>query len=202
MELKDRIVKESFTLFALNGIKSVTMDEIARTVGISKRTLYESFGDKEALVLACVVEMEQCRSSERDAFLATSPNIMDLFFIFLEHVHSDMKDFNRNFVRDMKRYHPKVYEMQGVYKEQHTREMVEVIRRGQQDGIVRLDINVEISVRLMESQVENYWFSDKLEIRKFNLVDYFEQMILIYLRGISTTRGLEMIEEYCAKRMK
>ncbi|MGL5893228.1 MAG: TetR/AcrR family transcriptional regulator [Bacteroidales bacterium] len=202
MELKERILAESFKQYSLNGIKSVTMDDIARAVGISKRTLYEIFADKEALVRACVIGLEQCRVQERDRFIATSPSVIEFFFAFLDHMSSEMKDFNRNFMRDMKRYHPKVYELHHQCKDQHTRDLIETVLRGQQQGVIRDDINVELSIRLVEIQVDNFWFSDTPEMTKFDIVEYFEQMILIYLRGICTPKGLELVEEYCQKRTR
>ncbi|MGL4994367.1 MAG: TetR/AcrR family transcriptional regulator [Bacteroidales bacterium] len=202
MELKERILAESFKLYSLNGIKSVTMDDIARAVGISKRTLYEIFADKEALVMDCVLALDECKSKEQNRFIGTSPSVIEFFFAFLDHVSGEMKDFNRNFIRDMKRYHPRVFEIHNKSKDRHTKDLVNTILRGQEQGIIREDINVELSIRLVDIQVENFWFSDTPEITKFNIIEYFEQMILIFLRGISTPKGLELIEEFCQKRVK
>jgi len=202
MELKERILAETFRLFSLNGIKSVTMDDIARAVGISKRTLYEIFADKESLVYGCVCGLDKQRAEGRDQFIASSPSVIEFFFAFLDHMSSEMKDFNRNFIRDMKRYHPRVFELHNQCKHQHTQDMVATIIRGQQQGVIRNDINVELSLRLVESQVDNFWFSDTPEMTKFDIVEYFEQMILIYLRGICTPKGLELVEEYCQKRTR
>ncbi|MGL5317339.1 MAG: TetR/AcrR family transcriptional regulator, partial [Bacteroidales bacterium] len=80
MEIKDRIIEVSFEQFALNGIKSVTMDEIARNMGISKRTLYENFKDKESLVRACIALCSKVAESDRKRALSESKNVLELFF--------------------------------------------------------------------------------------------------------------------------
>ena len=81
VELKDRIIETASEAFTAHGIKSITMDDIAASLGISKRTLYEVFQDKESLLTQCILK----RQEEMNAFLAetlaNSKNVLEVILV-------------------------------------------------------------------------------------------------------------------------
>lgn len=91
-ELQQRIIKQATRMFLCNGIKSVTMDMIASQLGISKRTLYENFKEKNELLLACLESQEMERRARLEVYFANRKNVIDL----LLNVYEDILRFMRN----------------------------------------------------------------------------------------------------------
>ena len=79
MLLKDRIVAESTNLFVRNGVKSVRMDDIASRLGVSKRTIYELFGDRESLIVECVRHFYASQDEKHDRRVASARNVIEEF---------------------------------------------------------------------------------------------------------------------------
>lgn len=106
MDLRERIIEKSSELF-VHGIKSVSMDEIAASLGISKRTLYENFKDKEDILLSCI---NLYSDKKQELFLQaenTSDNIIEIFLRLLGQPHLT-KFPNLKFFEDIEKYYPKV----------------------------------------------------------------------------------------------
>ncbi|MGL5786458.1 MAG: TetR/AcrR family transcriptional regulator [Bacteroidales bacterium] len=200
MELKDRIIEIAFEQFALNGIKSVTMDEIARHIGISKRTLYEHFKDKETLVRDCMALCSKVGAEQRFEAMNRADNILELFFSFIENVSVYFRSFNRNFFRDLKKYHSKVYADYEATQSENVKDMIEMLKSGIGQGYIRSDINPELAMLLLRSQFDFLWFSDLPVAKNFTIVETVETMIVVFIRGISTEKGLKLIDDYQAKK--
>lgn len=200
MNLNERIIEVAFEQFALNGIKSVTMDEIARHMGISKRTLYENFKDKESLVRECMSLCSIKGEENREQAMKDATNVLELFFLFIENVSVYFKSFNRNFFRDLKKYHPQVFSDYEIAQNQKTGSMIKMLTQGVDEGLIRRDINPELAMLLLKSQFEFLWFSDLPVARNFSIVETVETMIMIFIRGISTEKGLKLIDDYYSKK--
>lgn len=201
MELKERIIEVAFEQFALNGIKSVTMDEIARHMGISKRTLYENFKDKESLVRDCMTLCSKVGAEQRMQAIKEADNVLELFFSFIENVSVYFRSFNRNFFRDLKRYHSKVYVDYEANQSENVKDMIEMLRLGIEQGYIRQDINPELAMLLLRSQFDFLWFSDLPVAKNFSIVETVETMIVVFIRGISTEKGLKLIDDYQTKKI-
>ena len=89
-ELQQRIIKQATRMFFCNGIKSVTMDMIASQLGISKRTLYENFKEKNELLLACLENQEMEKRARLEVYLTNRKNVIDL----LLNVYEDILFYN------------------------------------------------------------------------------------------------------------
>ena len=103
MLLKDRIVAESTNLFVRNGVKSVRMDDIASRLGVSKRTIYELFGDRESLIVECVRHFYASQDEKHDRRVASARNVIEEFILLLEDWENMMMT-NINFMSDLKRF--------------------------------------------------------------------------------------------------
>lgn len=201
MELKDRIIEIAFEQFSLNGIKSVTMDEIARHMGISKRTLYENFKDKETLVRDCMALCSRVGAEQRMQAIKDADNVLELFFSFIENVSVYFRSFNRNFFRDLKRYHSKVYIDYEANQTDQVKDMIDMLQQGVDQGFIRKDINPELAMMLLRSQFDFLWFSDLPVAKNFSIVETVETMIVVFIRGISTEKGLKLIDDYLTKKI-
>ena len=109
-ELRERIIMTATEAFTLKGIKCITMDDIAAALGISKRTLYEVFADKESLLKECILQ----KQAERDKYLQEiyeqSNNVLEVILAVFQKSIEIFHQTNKRFFEDIKKY-PKVYEM-------------------------------------------------------------------------------------------
>jgi TetR/AcrR family transcriptional regulator, cholesterol catabolism regulator len=109
MELRDKIIEEAGKLFIERGTRLVTMDTIAQTMGISKRTIYENFKDKNDLLSNFLVYAITDYKRRALDILKDSKNVIEALFRFGEFNYSSMKEVNPCFMDDIKKYHPEVF---------------------------------------------------------------------------------------------
>lgn len=194
--LKDRIVKKSSELFLLHGIKSITMDYIANQMGISKRTLYETFSDKDSLLLAVLEYMESVKMKETEEIAKTTTNSIELFLKVYKNALRRLRNMNRNYLRDLKRYHPKVSTFFDQRKEENIQNHIRLTKQGISEGYIRPDLNPEIVALLLGAQFEMLMNSEELDTNRFTFSEVFETIVMNFARGIVTPKGLALIEEF------
>ena len=152
-------------MFLCNGIKSVTMDMIASQLGISKRTLYENFKEKNELLLACLESQEMERRARLEVYFANRKNVIDLLLNVYEDILRFMRNTSPMFFVDMERYYPRVNDKYENDKECHKQATVDLLKEGVGEGVIRADINMEIVATLLTFQFELLKKSDQI----FNL---------------------------------
>ena len=108
-ELKQRIILETTKLVADHGIKAIRMDDIASHMGISKRTLYEVFGDKEALIIDCIIYIKDGAEQKSREIMAKAGNVIEEFILLFEYWETNVEGSN-NIMLDIKRIYPKIYD--------------------------------------------------------------------------------------------
>ena len=145
VELKDRIIETASEAFTAHGIKSITMDDIAASLGISKRTLYEVFQDKESLLTQCILK----RQEEMNAFLAetlaNSKNVLEVILVCYQRSIETFHRTNKRFFEDIKKY-PKVYEMMRARQDSDSEKTMSFFKVGVDQGIFRSDVNLPLSI--------------------------------------------------------
>ena len=192
-ELKKRIVETAMQAFKAHGIKSITMDDIALSLGISKRTLYEVFANKEMLLEACILKDRDDMNVFVREMLETSDHVLDvllkLYLRSIERFHSTHKSF----FEDLKKY-PKVYELFKNDKHHDSAETIRFFEEGVKQGIFRADINFAIVNLLVHEQIELLLNSNICE--KYSFLEVYESIMFTYLRGISTEKGAHELEKF------
>ena len=198
-ELQKCIVNKATLLFYKFGIKSITMDYIASELGISKRTLYEIFADKEALLEECI-QREQADNEEFvKSVLGTSQNVLEVLLKCYQRSIEKFHATNKRFFEDLKKY-PKAYAQMSRRQDKDVEKTVEFFREGVRQGIFRDDINFYIMNRLVRVQLDVLMNTDICE--EYSFVEVYESIMFTYLRGISTERGAKVLEEFVREYRK
>ncbi len=197
METKDRILLGAEELFFKYGIKSVTMDDIAKHLAISKKTIYTFFNDKNELVeilMSVKLKQDECEFKQ---ISEESENVIVEVFNMMKHMGVVFSKVNPTIFYDLQKYHPNAWKQFKIFKEDCMAKMVESsIERGVKEGLVRSDINAKILARMRIEQVEMGLNSDVFPPDKFKMLDVQITMIDHFLHGICTLKGHKMINKY------
>lgn len=198
MELKERIIEEASELFFHNGIRSITMSDIASHLGISKRTLYEVFKDKEELLEACIKGNIEKADLEMKVLLEESENVIDIMMRIYAKNLNDIHSINKSVVHDLKKYHPNIYKIITCKQKDNTNAFFPLFEKGVEQGLLRDDINFEILMWTLKAQFRVLMEGDMPE-NKYPISDFVLAIILNFTRGIATPKGNELIDEMVQK---
>jgi len=194
MENKERIIVESFALFIRYGIRSVTMDEIARQMGISKKTIYENFRDKDDLLKAGILYHKEINQKSVDYILTSSKNILEAIYKVMFETVSNMQKVNPLFFNDLKKYHHKLCR---EFMPGHEKDKVDMLRnmieKGKQDGIFNAHVHSETASILMNELLKTVSDDDIFPAEGFSKPEIFRSIVEIFTRGIATPKGVKII---------
>lgn len=199
MDLKERIIQKASELFFKNGIRSVTMSDIANHLGISKRTLYEVFRDKEELLEVCLDTHMDRAEGELNKLIDSSEDVISAMMqIYAKHLN-EMHTAGKTTLYDFKKYHPRLYK-KIQNKQKRTIAMFHpLFREGVEQGLLFDNIDFEICIWMIKSQFVALLEGESLPLDKFSINQFIRAIILTFVRGIATPKGNKRIDEIVAK---
>jgi AcrR family transcriptional regulator len=200
MDYRQTIVEEAAVMFRTYGIRAVTMDMLASHLGISKRTIYEVFRDKDELLQGVLKWMKEKQAETMKKIFSESENVIEAIFKMLDMMGNHFQNMSPAFQMDMKRYHNEMLrDPDGQVEFPFSSSNSEIIKRGIKEEIFRKDIDVDITNRCLLEVAK--MSNDKTAFPPDNYMskDVVRTFYLNYLRGISTTKGLELINHYDKK---
>lgn len=202
--LRERIIKQAGTKFKRYGVKRVSMDDLASSLGISKRTLYENFRDKEHILDSFFERFKEDRNREFQLFVDESSNIMEVVLKIIEY-HSNSELPSVRFYEDIYKYYPNVYEKFFDDVELNKFYFRKFLTEGVEQGFVRKNINIDMIAFLVEHH--NFFLMRASFLKEpymdnspFSFKELIYTMMINFLRGISTTKGIEIIDRYLEEK--
>jgi TetR/AcrR family transcriptional regulator, cholesterol catabolism regulator len=203
MEVQERIVQKAHELFMRYGIRSVSMDDLATNLGISKKTIYQYYADKDALVDA-VIELEiQVNEMECSRFKLQSNNAIHEVILAMNNMQEMLKGMNPYILFDLERFHPKTYQkftehtngfFYGVVKEN--------FERGIREELYRSEINVELITRYRLATIFLIFRPDAFPGYKGTMADLLMEITDHFLWGITTSKGQKLLQKLITKPIK
>lgn len=197
MTQKERIIAQAMRMFVSQGIKSVRMDDIAQQLGVSKRTLYEFFGDKESLLYLSMEYFFECKRLERREACVGARNVLEAMFRVLGCIMEDSEVIHR-LLGNLRKFYPGVHERllrEGSAKSRC--DLGNMLRQGIADGLFVETINVELAISVL------YYTASAITDRKDLLLpegmserEAFVQIVSNFFRGISTPEGARLVDDY------
>lgn len=196
MDIKDRIIEGTTELFKTYGIKSITMDSIASHFGISKRTIYEIFSDKDELLMAVLKKMAQQQKDLAERVIDESANSLVAIFRMFEINRANFQAMSPAFQSDLKKYHYDVLitNTENVEMPDY-RNHFRIIEKGIKEGLFRKDINPDLANRCLYNLGRSIMDNDLYPYELFARRDVIRNVFFNYLRGISTPEGLVLINK-------
>lgn len=192
-ELRERIIVTAMDAFTKNGIKGITMDDIANSLSISKRTLYETFEDKEELLAECVKFRQYEMKRYGEELLEKADNVLEVILKFyqlsIEYYHKT----NKRFFDEVNKY-PRVCALMRENRDENSENTIEFFKKGVDQGIFRKDVNFEIIYMLVREQVDLLLQTNLCN--KYSFVEVYESIMFTFMRGISTLKGQQILEDF------
>ncbi|MCE3258961.1 MAG: hypothetical protein K0S12_602 [Bacteroidetes bacterium] len=197
MEIKDKILKGAEELFFRYGIKNITMDEIARHLGISKKTIYQYFKDKDEMVHSLMIQ-----KIEEDKIIFTktheeSENVVVEMFSVMKNIREILNNVNPILFHELHKFYPATWKVYDNFKNGFVLDNIEKsLLKGQQQGLVRTDINIKILSRMRLENLDMGFFGRAFPIDKFNMLEVQLAMTEHFLYGVCTLKGHKLINKY------
>jgi AcrR family transcriptional regulator len=198
--IKEFILEEAEKLFMKYGTKSITMDDVAKQLGMSKKTIYANFKDKDELVTNLVIKMmhkDECNMEERTKL---SENAVDEIFLMMDFLKQMLSNINPIIFYDLQKYHNKAYKIMMDFHQNHIYDHVKIcLERGVSENVFREDINTEILSQARVAQINWIFESDLIRSGKYSLYEVIQELTTHFLFGICTLSGHILINNYTNK---
>src|SRR5882724_7712453 len=203
MEQQERIVQKAHDMFMRYGIRSISMDEIASQLGISKKTIYHFFTDKDALVEAVIhIELNE---SEEECYQhrEKSENPVHEIFVATDMILEILKVMNPTLLFDLQKYHPSSFKKINDHKNKFLYKLIrENLDKGVAEGYYRPEINTEILTRFRIASIFLTFNPELLPPGKHTAADLVKEITMNFLHGLVTPKGLKLIQKYTQQREK
>ena len=197
MDSRDRIIQGAAELFRTYGIKAVTMDSIATQLGMSKRTIYEVFSDKDELLIGVLTWMVEKQKDLVKKVLDESENAIAAIFKLLEINSDHFQQISPAFFSDLKKYHNEVLvNKSNKYEMPDYSNNLEVIERGIKEKLFRREINADLVNWCLFTLFRSTMDTNLYPYEKFSRRDVIRNVVINFLRGISTSEGIYLINKH------
>lgn len=194
-ELKNIMLKVR-ELYMKYGIKSITMDDVASELGISKKTLYQFVTDKDDLVGKFIDNEIALRQEEICKCFGIGFNAIEELFEISIFMNKLIHDQNPTTEYDLKKYYPQHYQKtvkarrEGIYNY-----ILLNLKKGVKEGLYRKDMNKEIIAKLYLSRSENTNLNELFTVEEFTSIKLFMELLTYHVRGIATEKGIIVLEK-------
>jgi AcrR family transcriptional regulator len=196
-DVKEKILEGTEALFTRYGIRSVSMDDIARHLSVSKKTLYQYFADKDEMVYRMSERYLARMSKQYDTIKENSHNSIEELSMISLRMKADFENMNPSMLFDLQKFHPTAWNLYNDHKIKVISEsVVRNIRQGIHDGYFRSDIHPEILAYARVAMIENA-FDERLFPRdKFSFLEIQAQVFELFVYGICTEKGARLYQKY------
>ncbi|WP_297553908.1 TetR/AcrR family transcriptional regulator [uncultured Alistipes sp.] len=197
---KERIIDQAMQMFVAQGIKAVRMDDIARQLGVSKRTLYEEFGDKEQLLYLAITRHIEQTEARHTELAAGSADMFEAMFRVLSDMMDNSQTVNR-MMDNLRKFHPAVHErIMAEGSERHRQSLRRCLLQGIADGLFIGNIHIELLINSLYQTIASLVLHRDLMVPpELTEREAFMQIVTTFFRGIATPRALTLIDTYAAE---
>ncbi|TRX49192.1 TetR/AcrR family transcriptional regulator [Fulvivirga sp. M361] len=197
MEIKRKIVEGASELFHKYGVRSVSMDDIARHLSMSKKTVYQYYKDKDELVtIGMSLHMEK-EKEEYQEIESKAHDAIEEMAMLSTCLRRDLRDINHSLLFDLQKYHPKAWQVWLNFKNDFIKNSIsDNVKRGMEQGLFRKDVDPEVMAILRVEQVQmafddRIFPADKFDFREVQ-IDFFDH----FIHGLVNEKGKKLLDKY------
>lgn len=203
MDVQERIAGKAHELFMRYGIRSVSMDEVAGQLGMSKKTIYQFYTDKDALVddvISLEVKAHECECTQQQE---ESENAIHEIFLAMDKVVEIFAKMNPAVIFDLEKYHPKAFRKYDDFKKKFLYGIIKKnLETGIAEGLYRDEVDAEIMTQFRLASMFFILNPDIFPLSKHNIVAVITEVTDNFLYGLATPKGHKLIQKYKQQRIK
>ncbi len=206
MEMFDtgwRIRQKAHDLFMQYGLRSVSMDDIANSLGISKKTIYIYYADKDELVNAVVSDIIKKNQTTCDFDRTNADNAIHEIFLAIDLVKELFRSMNPSLLYDMQKYYPASFKMFLAHKNDYLYGIIKAnLLRGLSEELYREDIDIDVLARFRVECIILPFNPDFHTNVKSNMAEIEEELTMHFLFGLVSQKGYKLTLKYQEERNK
>lgn len=184
-------------LFIENGAKTLTMDDIAKEFGMSKKTLYQHYKNKDALLEDVLAFKLNDVIEQLNMLDDTIENAVERMFCRDQQIEEAVKSNKSLFIRQLVRYYPAIFNKHiSEFSDRFTDVLLRNIKKGREQGYYRTDFNETAYAQLFFSLIMSYDSSPFIDNEIFDRNHFHEEVVLFYMNAITTEEGKKFIKQY------
>lgn len=181
-------------LFMQYGMKSLTMDDVARHLSISKKTLYQYVSNKNELVQKALSRHIEREVKDMEHICSSSPNAIDELFAISKHVSGTLKNIHPSIMFDLQKYYPEAWQVFEEYKMEYIYNCVAAnLERGIKENLYRDNLNIPIVARIYVGRIDLLFDPKLFPAGKFSIADIYLELIRYHVRGIASKKGIDYL---------
>lgn len=195
--IKEKIQKGAEDLFMRYGVRSISMDDIARHLSVSKKTLYQHFADKEDIVtVTCRAHLDR-NAKEFDSMRERSQNAIEELHLLSVCLKKNMEDMNPSLLFDLQKYHPRAWSIWLEHKNKTIREsVVRNLRQGMEEGYFRPEMDPDVIAAVRMELVQLAFNEDIFPRERYRLPEVQMQIFEHFVFGLLTEKGRKLYLKY------
>jgi TetR/AcrR family transcriptional regulator, cholesterol catabolism regulator len=194
------IIAKVSDLYLKYGIKSVTMDDVARELGISKKTLYLHFKDKDHLVNSVIKYTMDAQYEEMRKITKMKVNAIEELLMVSKLITQLLKKANPSATYDLQKYYPEIWRNISRDRRDHIfKQIADNMKRGIKEGLYRSDLNIDIIAHFYLFRLEMTNTLDLIVENKYSYEEIFNNFFSYHIRGIANQKGIEYLESKLKK---
>jgi AcrR family transcriptional regulator len=203
MEAKERILIKANELFNRYGIRSVSMDDIAAQLGMSKKTLYQYYTDKDELVDAVFTTIMETNKLQCTECSKKGKNAIDEVFLSFDMMKEMLGSMHPSVIFDLQKYHSNTFNKFQEYRNNFLYKIIKHnLEHGIQEGLYRDDFDVDILTRFRIHSIMLPFDSNIFPNNKSQLLKIEQEILEHFLYGLATNKGEKLILKYKSQRSK
>ncbi len=198
--MKNRILDGATKLFFRYGVKSITMDSIAADLGISKKTIYQHYPDKDTLVnevVSAFIEKDLAQWKELDEKYS---DVIEKMFRSFDIVKETLTEINPRLMFEVQKYHPDAF---AIFKQYENDVMfthlVNDLKNGISNGYFRPELSIELIAKVRMAEIHMLFNPEFFESNKMSVFELHLEFLDYFMRGIMTEKGLSIYNSYLTK---
>jgi TetR/AcrR family transcriptional regulator, cholesterol catabolism regulator len=201
--IKDRILTTASELFIRFGFRSISMDDIAHHLGISKKTIYQFFADKDEIVTLAIHAYLQLQREELNNLKQTAKDAVDFLIRMNQSILRNIKDTNGALVFELRKYHSRAWALAEEFRNEFLYSMIlEDLRAGIDEGVFRSDVNPEVIAKIRLQEAALVLDDTVFPRERYNFRDVSVTILDHFLYGIATDKGRRLYERYKTEILK
>lgn len=195
-EKEIEFLDRAFDVFRTNGIRSVNMDDLARELSMSKKTIYKYVKDKNELVEKTFLRFQACDIERMSEINELAANAIEELYLISRSVNEHVSHLHPSIFFDLRKYHPNCYAMQEEFKKNFIFEQIKKnLDRGLKEGVYRESLNTEVIAKVYVQSIDAMMSNQLFDLSSIPFVQLFNEVFEYHMHGIANERGRKLYHQ-------